>query len=252
MLFVAASTEGFYNESAASWGQTAFSEFMWLRPASTPAVRQTLMFRHTVNFEEEILSAEASGGGFQFSADGITNITDNGTAYATGVWMHVGVTYDGTNFLIYVNGVNTVSGTGTPTHTGAYDACSLGVRDRIGAWDQPFDGDIVNVFIHNRALAAAEVRALYNGSWPLMPSIRRQLCYYSDLQRDAQNQAGGPRTIFATKTATPPGMGAQRRRPQSIESFATRFLTASGGPAGDYPLRTLTNISQAVARSVTR
>lgn len=211
MLFVAASTEGYYNESAASWNQTAFSEFMWIRPASTPAVRQTLVFRHTANFEEETFSAEASGSGFQFGADGITNITEF-SGYATGVWLHIGLTYDSVTFRIYVNGTETANGTGTPTHTGAYDAASLGVRDRVGSWDQPFDGDIAEVFIHNRALDPAEVRRLYNGDWRRCPSINRGLYYYSPLRSGPANHAGASRTVLQTKTATPPGQGAAHNR----------------------------------------
>lgn len=77
----------------------------------------------------------------------------------TGEWHHVGLTYNGSSLLLYVDGVQSGSSTvnGEPETSGM----------RIGAHKSPsasleyWNGQIENVRIYNRALTTFEVAELY-------------------------------------------------------------------------------------------
>src|SRR5206468_1484793 len=86
-------------------------------------------------------------------------VTTNTLAVA-GVWQHVAAVYDGSNYLIYVNGVVQ---SGSPFLDQDNEAAGPG--SKIGSDNQieePFDGLIDEVEIFNRALSAAEILAIYN------------------------------------------------------------------------------------------
>ena len=89
--------------------------------------------------------------------------------YSTGSWSNVVGIYDGSNIVVYVNGV-----AGTPTaHTGAIDYTGepyTWIGQIEGSGDDPkrfFNGSIDSVRIYNRALSAEEVRYHYNRGGPV-------------------------------------------------------------------------------------
>jgi len=81
------------------------------------------------------------------------------TLAVAGAWQHVAAVFDGSNYLIYVNGV---------VQSGAVQADAIvsgGADYTIGAFpggSDPFNGLIDEVQIFNRALSAAEIQAIYN------------------------------------------------------------------------------------------
>lgn len=90
------------------------------------------------------------------------------SAWTTGVWYHVVGLYDGTNWKLYVNGVNvstTASGTGAlgSANTGPL---VIGGFDNSGSVSRLFPGTIDEVRVYNRGLTAAEVRSLMLGFEP--------------------------------------------------------------------------------------
>ena len=98
------------------------------------------------------------------SAYGLTFIGDlNAPWVSTGqvlplnTWQHLAVTYDGTNFVFYINGnvATTVAGYLGPTNTAPLEIGNSGDC-------APFVGLIDEVSFYNRALAASEVQAIYN------------------------------------------------------------------------------------------
>jgi len=81
------------------------------------------------------------------------------TQLSPGMWSHIVGTYDGTSLKLYVDGTYfgkaDYSGTMTPT-----DNYLIIGSEYIGY--RPFNGNISNVKIYNRALSATEVQQLYN------------------------------------------------------------------------------------------
>jgi hypothetical protein len=104
-----------------------------------------------------------NGGEFLIKSGASTYTVDSSTSVADGKWHYIAATYDGTTMRIYVDGVQTGSGTSfsgnLPTQAG---------NVRIGAdYDTTpanfFNGSIDDVRIYNRALSATEIQNLYKG-----------------------------------------------------------------------------------------
>ena len=99
---------------------------------------------------------------WQVAATGGTGFAYTGNDNAVDVWYHFVGIYDGTNVLLYRNGIlqpNTGTTSG-PLETGSYYAA-------IGAWTswgtrlEFHEGPIDNVMIFDRALGAGEIQQLY-------------------------------------------------------------------------------------------
>ena len=86
------------------------------------------------------------------------------TAVASaGVWHHHVAAIDGTTIKIYLDGVETASGTvtlalGNPTGT-----LWLGAQSRVGTYPFPYHGLLDEVSVWGRTLSPAEITSLYNG-----------------------------------------------------------------------------------------
>ncbi|TAN40440.1 MAG: LamG domain-containing protein [Nitrospirae bacterium] len=102
---------------------------------------------------------------------GVFNGSDtfaDGGVIITNQWNHVAGTYDGSNIIAYVNGVQVAS---TP-RTGAIGVAQSGVDLGIGVWydagaqtlSRYFQGRIDEARVYNRALSAAEMKQLYNAA----------------------------------------------------------------------------------------
>jgi len=77
-------------------------------------------------------------------------------------WNQIGVSYDGTTMIIYVNG--TADGSNTYTSGCVYDAVNNLVQ--VGSVQNSgyFPGNIATTYLYNRALAASEVLQNYNST----------------------------------------------------------------------------------------
>ena len=102
---------------------------------------------------------------FSFFTGATDNTTDSLTsgAKALNTWHHVAVTYDGTTKRIYVNGTleNSLTYAKSLKYTNPlYLDIGSFVLYLVGNY---FTGSIDDVRIYNRALSAAEIRAIYQG-----------------------------------------------------------------------------------------
>ena len=79
-----------------------------------------------------------------------------------GVWQLITLTDDGHNLIAYING--NVVGTAEKVATGSVTSYPLYIGYDPGGEDDYFNGAIDDVRIYNRALTAAEVKALYDGT----------------------------------------------------------------------------------------
>jgi len=85
------------------------------------------------------------------------------SSIVTGTWQFVGGTWDGNSIIMYVNGV----ASGTPTSrsgTGLASSTSIiriGQRVDSPGNDRDWEGNIAHCAVWDRALSAAEIKALY-------------------------------------------------------------------------------------------
>jgi len=98
---------------------------------------------------------------FNYGGNGAGDVNGNGSSgyLADGVWHFVVGTWDGTNQVLYVDGVANAANTSTDPITGDdYDFTIGEAPDDTG---RAFDGAIAEVAIFTRALSSAEVQSLY-------------------------------------------------------------------------------------------
>jgi len=74
-------------------------------------------------------------------------------------WTHIAGTYNGSNIIVYINGVQ--SNSVSPTGTYGGDTSNWGIGATSGG-STPFNGSIDEVRIWNRSMSADEVWAIYN------------------------------------------------------------------------------------------
>ena len=88
---------------------------------------------------------------------------------STGVWHHLVGVYDGSNFILYVNGSldnsTSVSGFNIATAASATSGDSL-LIGQIPSGIENFKGSISNTAIFKQAISAEDVKYLYNGGTP--------------------------------------------------------------------------------------
>jgi len=104
----------------------------------------------------------------QISIDGGSSntglATDSGAIDANGTWFNVGFTHDGTTLKTYVNGVvgatDTIGGAYT-SGTGHVAVGTILFFNDTSLLD-PFNGQIANTQVYNRALSSTEVLQNYN------------------------------------------------------------------------------------------
>lgn len=113
----------------------------------------------TGKFEFRI-NRESSGTTYRLQS--ITNYPIDGIT-----WMHVAITFDGTNSIIYINGVRDNSATYSPTSIKPNSTeLQIGARSSINRWL----GDLDEIRLYNRALSQTDINTIVNGSIPI-PAI---------------------------------------------------------------------------------
>jgi len=88
------------------------------------------------------------------------NSFETGNVLTPNAWNHVAVTFDGTNYKAYVNGVEVYS---TNQFAGKRPTTATQRLD-IGRVDNYFQGRLDDVRVYSNALSAAEITALYDGT----------------------------------------------------------------------------------------
>ncbi len=97
-----------------------------------------------------------------FVRDGATVASPSSTtSVALNTWQHITGVYDGTEVLIYVNGVEENSEAFTSVLTGNSNNFYIGARDNSGSVELPFNGTIDEVMVFNRTLTSQEIKRLF-------------------------------------------------------------------------------------------
>lgn len=142
---------------------SAITVAAWINPASLPGTNRTFAIvdkRDDVGGTAGYLLELAHSSGVQFVAwysAGVYNAYQ--TDLPTNSWTHVALTQEGTNSVLYLNGVAVSSATNTTALT------DYATPLRIGSGNGYFNGRIDDVRLYSRALNATEVKNLSRGAY---------------------------------------------------------------------------------------
>ncbi len=112
-------------------------------------------------------------------------------------WYHFALTWNGTNYVVYVDGVT--KATGSYTGLNALEAyADIGNNgNRAERTNEAFDGLIDDVSVYNRALTAAEVLGIFNDEKLLFDSIGDKTVNENELLNFTVNMQAPDITILA-------------------------------------------------------
>lgn len=135
----------------------------WVNPASFPGSGEVFLFSNG-GWQERLKISLPSHGKPVFtthSGGACCSDMDSGTPLALNTWTYVTMVHDGTQDIIYFNGVrvNQKNVSGTLDKTNHPLGIGYDPIDNGGF----FDGTMDDVEVYNRALTDAEILALYNG-----------------------------------------------------------------------------------------
>ncbi len=138
----------------------------WVKENATPDVSDTIISgKHSsgdISYFSDMRGASNRNPTFGTYVGGVNHFVTSQTSLVVGKWYHIVGTFNGSIYIIYVNGVldNTLPDS-TPLYSGASRPLSIGNLDNNGVQERFFNGTIDDVRVYNRALTAKEVQALY-------------------------------------------------------------------------------------------
>jgi len=141
----------------------------WVRAPVSPGSARYIVAKGAQGCTAASYALYTSGGGLRFYVySGIGSGFVLSPYYASsgiwdGQWHHVAGTYDGTAVRLYVDGAQVGSGTSTSISIGYGLATDndLIIGQYTGTCSLPFNGDIDEVEIFNRALSLEEIQGIY-------------------------------------------------------------------------------------------
>ena len=146
---------------------------MWINCDVYNSGRQFLFGKWKSNYRSYAIALNQSGTSAgsissMISPDGSSTnaelATDSGIINANSTWFNVGFTHDGTNLKTYVNGILGATTSVEEAYTSGTAHVAVGTilfSNDTSPLD-PFNGQIANVHVYNRALSATEVLHNYN------------------------------------------------------------------------------------------
>lgn len=143
------------------WGAGSNWTFeAWVNPSPTYSPYRQTIFGSLANCLDWGLELNSSQLGMQFrQPGGCTYFIGSGFSPAPGVWYHVAGTSDGTNAVVYVNGIPAATYPVEPNYVGNTTGLRIGSSVCCGEY---FPGLVDEVSIYNRPLTAAEIASIYN------------------------------------------------------------------------------------------
>ncbi|KHO48148.1 MAG: hypothetical protein QT00_C0001G0161 [archaeon GW2011_AR5] len=127
---------------------------MWFKPRIfSVGMNQYLLDQGNNNHQLQVYDADDNDGLPKLAFNGQIGISELGSA---NTWYHVAAIYDGTNSIIYINGV-----LDTSIASLASTPASITIGNYGGGGDYRFNGSIDEVVIYNRSLGSDEVYNLW-------------------------------------------------------------------------------------------
>jgi hypothetical protein len=101
-----------------------------------------------------------NGLAFQGTYDGNNDLMSEDNIISISTWQHVALSYDGSNFIYYVDG-ETAGVRATTTLDIGDESCPIRIGIRADDTHRDFDGRIDDVRVYERGLSGAEIKRLY-------------------------------------------------------------------------------------------
>ncbi|MDG5493183.1 LamG-like jellyroll fold domain-containing protein, partial [Psychroserpens sp. SPM9] len=148
-----------------------FSLEAWVKPDVISGTHTIFSKRILGNIDEGYDLSLLNNGRIRFSwfTSGADGYIQSDYSITTNRWYHIAVTFDGTNYVLYIDGIDLGTVTGTqnaPDSTTANVECLLGALDPANGTSalatHYFDGRIDELRIWNTALTAAQIRQMMN------------------------------------------------------------------------------------------
>jgi hypothetical protein len=150
---------------------TDFSLETWVKPENITGTHTIFSKRILGDTNEGYDLSLLSNGRIRFSwfTSGADGFIESNNSISTNRWYHLAITFDGTNYALYIDGINlgTVSGIqNAPDATVANAECLLGAIDPANGTSafaaNYFNGRIDELRIWNTALTPAQIRQMMN------------------------------------------------------------------------------------------
>lgn len=206
------------------------------QPTGTVSISAWIKFGTTANFTGAILSGGTNTYEFRWTGASATTGTltlnktftllignSNTQTVSTGVWYHVGVSYDGTTVRFYWNGV-AVGSTATSTTIVASGTWNIGSAGDVSEF---FNGTIADVAYWSSILTPTQFAGLASGARPsFVQSGFSNLVLWLPLdglqspEPDISGRAFNGTITGATATFGPPFMQLTPRWPQGVIASA--------------------------------
>lgn len=161
MNFAISASEGISVPNAASLNPSGqISLCAWVFPVSTSSSRQIIVKSGASPATQYQIRLQKTGSDLKvrFSVQDVTHQTT--TVVNVSAWNFLVGTYDGTDLRIYLDGVFDLL-LNSPGLTMTDNGEPVGIGQNVFASDLPFDGDLDDLRIYDRALSAAEVQTLH-------------------------------------------------------------------------------------------
>ncbi len=150
-------------------GNAAFSVSLWMNPRNLTTPRSmTIMHNDTYGICGFRYGVDKTKRQLYFSSgqNGGTINLESSNVLTTGIWYHAVIAYTGDSATMYINGSVVAS---NPSGTVISSTNPLLIGGYTGG-EAYFDGTLSDVMIFSRALGAAEIQALYQGTWVAPPA----------------------------------------------------------------------------------
>ena len=143
-------------------GPTAgsFTLTMWLKPLASGSKLPVSMddnADHYVTFGNEVASRFSWVQSLTGGAAATTAVLNASSTSSTGVYTHIAIRYNGHTKYLFRNSVTQASA----VQTGTFTWNSFNIGQRAGNLN-PYNGDIDELRIYNRALSLSEISDIYN------------------------------------------------------------------------------------------
>jgi hypothetical protein len=154
------------NSSSLDFGGNKLTMSVWINPVFSPTDYQVISKGGKVAYHQYGIefngnsNPQAFGCFINTSSYASSNYIEELQNASFGQWQHVVCTYNGTAFIIYINGVQSaIRQTTVSIDSGGKDM-KIGILDDLNPY-QSFNGKMDEIMIWNRPLSAAEVKQLY-------------------------------------------------------------------------------------------
>ena len=135
----------------------------WIKPSSNTIGRGVIFGSRNGSGSGDLFKIEVNNSNqyvFEYDSTGNGGIA-TGSSISTG-WAHIAAIYDGSDIILYINGLEVSRNTGNPN--AAIDQDNYQIGKRSDSNTEYFDGNIDDLRLYNKALSQDEVSRIQNAT----------------------------------------------------------------------------------------